>query len=225
MSLQQRYGIGPKDLGALLAVSTEQDEYDRLKMDGEIPVDLSFNDWLLQRFDDGKTMHEWAYSSGDPERVQTYERAREAAGWLLEYWDTKGKEPTLPCPLWKRRANGSRQAVRPRPRSPDSADFGPSIDQAQTLMSAHQERDIEIREAQANHEETVPFHFSESLQDGTTYYIQGNSTGNSVPYATVNFPRPYNSQPTLVSFPIPTPPQQFGVFHERIAFATNTTCS
>jgi len=214
-----------RGLSEELSVSVQNDEYQRLKREGKLdPPDLSLNDWLLRENLEGppQSMREWAYS-GDAQRVQTYETAVRAADWLLEYWDTKGKEPTLPCPLWKRRANGSRQAVRPRMKSPDADDFGVSIQEAQTLMSAHHERDIEIREAQVNHEPTVPFHFSESHQDGTTYYIQGNSSGNSVPHATVFYPRPYNSNPTLVSFPIPTPPQQFGVFHERIAFSINTT--
>lgn len=167
-----------------------------------------------------ETINEWAYH-GDVERVQTYETGRESAKWLAERWDTERlrKEPVLPCPLWRRNSEGSRQ---PHPSAkvlmvtPDNPGFAVSRPQAETLMDAYHERDTEIREAQANHEPTIQFHYTYSLQDSTTYYMQG---------ATSNWDGWYHTNPnqTTATFPIPTPPQEYGIFHERIAFSATTS--
>ena len=164
-----------------------------------------------------ETMHQWAYNSGDVERVQTYETARNSATWLSEHWGTENlrKEPTLPCRLWERNTEGSRQAIRPATVlmvTPDSPGFQTTRQQAETLMSAHRERDIEIREAQVNNEPTIPFHFTHSMQDATTYYLNGADIAAT-------------SFPNYTAFSIPTPPQQYGIFHERIAFSATSTTS
>lgn len=167
-----------------------------------------------------ETIHEWAYA-GDVERVQTYETARESARWLSEHFGTQRlrEAPTLPCPLWRRNSEGSRQAIRPATVlmvTPDNPGFRTSRQEAENLMSGYRQRDIEIREAQANNQPTIPFHYTHTLQDATTYYMQGAATTWDGWYHT-------HPNQTTVSFPIPTPPAQYGIFHERIAFSTTAT--
>jgi hypothetical protein len=218
-----------------VAVSMEMDEYNRLRREGRTNG-LSFNEWLLRRRrqqQDANTLgpedvqqhpqielREWAYGSdGDAERTMGYERARHSAAWLSEYWDThrlRG-EPVRPVPLWRRNSSGSRQPVRRRTPAPDHPFFGPTMQEAESRRWAYHERNIGVWEAQVTQRTSIPFHFTYSLCDGHYYYIQGADSADAPP-------QPWHSQHRQ-SFPIPTPNQRHGTFHERVAWPmyTDTT--